>query len=113
MKIEVEIYEADGIKKGEIVGIRAFSFNGEIYRCNGVNTNLIDGIIKDRKVGRTPAIIKDVKKMRVGETFTVDDYFKRHPFGKYHPEAFQKSISQLIQDNVLLQIGNFEFKKIN
>lgn len=105
MNIDVEIYEADGIKEGVIFGIKAFRYNGRIYTCNGHQ-------ITNPNIGRTPAIVTDVKKMKVGEIFTVDDYFKKHPFQKYHQQAFQKHIARLISDNVLLQVGNFEFKKV-
>jgi len=102
MNIDVEIYEADGIQKGKIVGITAFKYNNKIYKCNTPGNNL----------GRTPAVYSDVQHMKIGETFTVDDYYKKHPFSKYRSEVFKKGISKMIEDNVLLQIGNFEFKKV-
>ena len=102
MKIEVDVYEADGIRQGQVVGIKAFYYQGRVYQCNGDFRNL----------GRDPAVFQDVKKMKVGSKFTVEDYFKNHPTGKYRSNGFQRGISKLIEKGVLLQVDKDTFQKV-
>lgn len=103
MKIDnVEVYEAGGIKQGVLVDVTALFYDGKIFRCNG----------EGKQMGRPPIIKNMVDEMKPGQTFTTNDFYKKHPDCRRHPEGFEHGIAELIRENIIIQLGNDEFQKV-
>ena len=103
MKIDnVTVYEAGGIKQGVLIDVTALYYDGKIFRCNG----------EGKQIGRTPAIINMVNKMKPGQKFTVEDFFNKHPDCRKKPDGFEHGIAELIRENIIIQLGNDEFQKV-
>ena len=70
--------------------------------------------VKEKKThaGRPPELKRHIEKLPKNSTFDLNDYSEKHPNYTQYRDNFEKAISEMIDEKMLMQLSDSEFKVI-
>ena len=76
-----------------------------------INTEVDKKTIVNNKAGRPPDLKKYIQKTYLkNSTFKLEDYYEKFPQQQKYSDKYEKQISQMITDKMLLQLKDKDFK---